>query len=323
MFKYILVICAIFRNEARYLAEWIAYHQCVGVDHIYLVNDHSSDNFDCYLKHFIKSGFVTLSTYAGADRSAPQSIVYNQCLRNARERQGGKRNANFIAFIDVDEFLVAADSTTKGNVSTYVKELQKRLQPNSDTSSQNLGFVAVPWVNFGSHGKTGEFFHTKDPSPEKLVMESYVYRKKYVEPMISCCQYKSIVNTEGVKEFAVHAPRSHLKKSFVQVDIYGNVVGPTIAVKGLVNVSKSYTPPTDWPIRLHHYKYKSLEYMKCKAKKPHPARRKSNRYPSWRTSIKGGKEHCCHKDTSILRHQECTKQKLRDAIPHCSLRELC
>ena len=36
--KYKLSICAIFKNEANYLKEWIEYHRMVGVEHFYLYN---------------------------------------------------------------------------------------------------------------------------------------------------------------------------------------------------------------------------------------------------------------------------------------------
>ena len=43
--KYNLSICAIFKNEAKYLKEWIEYHRIFGVDHFYLYNIGSRDSF--------------------------------------------------------------------------------------------------------------------------------------------------------------------------------------------------------------------------------------------------------------------------------------
>ncbi|WP_281510165.1 glycosyltransferase family 92 protein [Muribaculum gordoncarteri] len=37
--RYMFAICAIFRNEARYMREWIEYHLLIGVDHIFLYNN--------------------------------------------------------------------------------------------------------------------------------------------------------------------------------------------------------------------------------------------------------------------------------------------
>jgi len=40
-----LSICTIFKNEARYLREWIEFHRLVGVDHFYLYENRSEDDF--------------------------------------------------------------------------------------------------------------------------------------------------------------------------------------------------------------------------------------------------------------------------------------
>ena len=39
-----LAICAIFREEAPFLAEWIDFHRKVGVSHFYLYNNFSTDD---------------------------------------------------------------------------------------------------------------------------------------------------------------------------------------------------------------------------------------------------------------------------------------
>lgn len=41
--KYTTSICAIVRNEARYILEWIAYHKAVGIDHFYIYDNQSTD----------------------------------------------------------------------------------------------------------------------------------------------------------------------------------------------------------------------------------------------------------------------------------------
>lgn len=42
--KQFLAVCVIIKNEARYLAEWIVYHQLVGVDHFYIYDNNSEDD---------------------------------------------------------------------------------------------------------------------------------------------------------------------------------------------------------------------------------------------------------------------------------------
>eukprot|EP01024_Parvocaulis_polyphysoides_P009844 TRINITY_DN13199_c0_g1_i1.p3 TRINITY_DN13199_c0_g1~~TRINITY_DN13199_c0_g1_i1.p3 ORF type:complete len:138 (-),score=4.69 TRINITY_DN13199_c0_g1_i1:75-488(-) len=43
--KYNVSIGTIFKNEAQYLLEWIAYHTIIGIEHFYLFNDDSTDEF--------------------------------------------------------------------------------------------------------------------------------------------------------------------------------------------------------------------------------------------------------------------------------------
>ena len=45
LFLYDLAVVAIFKNEGRYLDEWLAYHLLAGVEHFYLYNNDSSDNY--------------------------------------------------------------------------------------------------------------------------------------------------------------------------------------------------------------------------------------------------------------------------------------
>ncbi len=43
--KYSITICGIFKNEASYLKEWIEYHEMIGIEHFYLYNNNSDDNY--------------------------------------------------------------------------------------------------------------------------------------------------------------------------------------------------------------------------------------------------------------------------------------
>jgi Glycosyltransferase family 92 len=91
-----LAVCAIFREEAPFLSEWLAFHRAVGVTHFYLYNNESTDNFESVLDPWCKSGLVTLKDWPGKRR---QLAAYEDCLETARA------NCEWVAFIDVDEFL--------------------------------------------------------------------------------------------------------------------------------------------------------------------------------------------------------------------------
>ena len=54
LFLYDLTITAIFKNEGHYLKEWLDYHLLAGVEHFYLYNNDSTDNYKEVLAPYIE-----------------------------------------------------------------------------------------------------------------------------------------------------------------------------------------------------------------------------------------------------------------------------
>lgn len=97
-YEYDLSICAIFQNEAPYLREWIDYHKMIGVEHFYLYNNESNDDFFNALSSYYSKGEVTLKDWPTPQNNDWQISAYNDCLKNCKTK--------WIAFIDIDEFIV-------------------------------------------------------------------------------------------------------------------------------------------------------------------------------------------------------------------------
>jgi hypothetical protein len=91
-----LAVCAIFRDEARYLAEWVAFHRIQGVERFYLYDNLSSDEWRSELAPEIASGVVEATEWP---REPGQLSAYDDCLERHRDE------ARWIAMIDIDEFL--------------------------------------------------------------------------------------------------------------------------------------------------------------------------------------------------------------------------
>lgn len=84
-----------FQNEAPWLKEWITYHHKVlGVDHFYLYNNDSTDDFMKILQPYIDNGIVELIDWSSNDPShwvteinylvpwiAVQVNAYKDCLK--------------------------------------------------------------------------------------------------------------------------------------------------------------------------------------------------------------------------------------------------
>ncbi|SPJ31777.1 unnamed protein product [Candidatus Protochlamydia amoebophila UWE25] len=100
---YDLSVCAIFKNEAPYLREWIEYHRLIGVKHFYLYNHDSTDHYDCILEPYIQLGIVELENAINyPDFNGTQVDCYNRCLIKSRGV------STWVAFIDIDEFILPA-----------------------------------------------------------------------------------------------------------------------------------------------------------------------------------------------------------------------
>jgi len=110
--KYSLSICAIFKDEAKYLKEWIEYHRIVGVDHFYLYNIGSEDRYVKVLNPYVKEGVVTLINWKDHIGDQEESRTFMWALGTqipAYENALKLRAANetkWLVFLDVNEFLV-------------------------------------------------------------------------------------------------------------------------------------------------------------------------------------------------------------------------
>ena len=60
MKKYFLSVLSIFKNESHILEEWLNHYINEGVDHFYLLNNNSDDN---YTKYFFREEIGPLSFF--------------------------------------------------------------------------------------------------------------------------------------------------------------------------------------------------------------------------------------------------------------------
>jgi hypothetical protein len=112
--KYNLSICSIIKNESKFLKEWIEYHSLIGVNHFYLYNIESSDNYREVLKPYLKSKIVTLIQWPNLSKN----FISNDLLMLGTRIPAYENAAKFLAFeesewltfVDVDEFLVSPNN---------------------------------------------------------------------------------------------------------------------------------------------------------------------------------------------------------------------
>ena len=137
-----LAVCAIFKDEAAYLREWVEFHHLVGVDKFYLYNNNSTDNFAEVLQPYVASGLVDICDWRLHPGQMPS---YNHCLQTHRNC------ARWMTFIDIDEFLFPAKEDRLTDVLPDFQEYPG---------------VAVSWVMYASSGHILK--------PDGLVIENFV-----------------------------------------------------------------------------------------------------------------------------------------------------
>lgn len=155
--KYQLSICALFKNEAKYLKEWIEYHRIFGVDHFYLYNIGSEDAFQEVLRPYIDEGIVTF--FHWPEMIAPQDDRTTYTWALSTQIPAYENAWNFIAlyetkwlvFIDIDEFLVCPKEMP-------IKDLLKKYKDFSGISLSSDFFDAS--------------IHDHSSPPKKIIIQT-------------------------------------------------------------------------------------------------------------------------------------------------------
>jgi Glycosyltransferase family 92 len=163
-----LAVCAIFRDQARYLAEWVNFHRIQGVERFYLYDNRSTDDWRSELQPEIEAGIVEVQHWPFVPG---QLSAYEDCLRRHRD------DARWIAFIDSDEFLFSPTG--------------KRLPEVLRGFDTHPGVVANSLV-YGTSGW--------EHPPEGLVIENYLMRAP--DEYDRNRQVKSIVNPRSAMGLA-------------------------------------------------------------------------------------------------------------------------
>jgi hypothetical protein len=125
-FKYRLAIGAVFKNESHVLKEWLDYYLKAGVEHFYLVNNNSTDDYGPILK--FHADRVTLFHDT---RHPCQLQAYNELILPASQKE-----AEWLLVVDLDEFVYNPQGSP---ISTVLERYR------------HFGGVSSPWIFFGSN----------------------------------------------------------------------------------------------------------------------------------------------------------------------------
>jgi hypothetical protein len=136
-----IAIVTQFRDEARYLKEWIEFHLLVGVTKFYMINHLSIDNPLDVLQPYIDKGVVIYSeineeyTNVNLPGFHNEANLATNCVPNLH-RKLRDAEADWVIFLNVDEFLFPRHKET--------------IQDELINYPDNIGQVSVNWRLMGN-----------------------------------------------------------------------------------------------------------------------------------------------------------------------------
>lgn len=229
-YKYNVAVCSIFKNEAPYLKEWIVFNHIVGVEHFYLYNNNSEDDYYSILKPYIASGLVTLIQWP---KNQAQMECYNDCIENYRS------DTKWLGFIDIDEFIVPKK---QNDIYSILRTFEKK-----------SGAVKIYWKMFGTSGMM-------DRNVDTLVTEKFVVSwSKYYS--VGKCFYNTSFDFDFIDR------RNRTLHHVLWTKIKGISVPPVNLFGRYCMDGMDFVPDDDHPVQINHYFTKSFsEYAMKKSK---------------------------------------------------------
>lgn len=169
--KYTLGLLAIVKNEDMVIDEWIQHYLWQGVEHIYIIDNGSTDATKQRLEPYIQKQIVS---YFLLDEQHQQTKHYNFVYDEV-----AKNECNWLIVCDADEYMY---NRRKGNtLMSFVKYVD----------AFEVSHIVLSWKMFGSSG------HDLQPAE---IRKSFVHRKYEIAYNTKC-----IVNTALTLSLNVHS----------------------------------------------------------------------------------------------------------------------
>lgn len=224
--KYYLCILAIFKNEAHILEEWINIHLKEGVEHFYLINNDSTDNYMEIIDKY--KNYITLKHVNGVVQQLNSYSLFKEQIIN---------ETNWIAIIDLDEFIFSSKKDTK--LVNYIKDYELK----------GAKGIYIPWIIYGS-----SYFKNQPES----VINNFIYRRLYNDTYSGG---KSIVNTDYINNNNLNIHFTNLKDNNLYVN-YNGEFKFNEWFGGCPDMNFNENIINDMNIRINHYCIQSEEYFR-------------------------------------------------------------
>ncbi len=178
-----LALAVIFKNEARFIEEWARFHLDAGVSMILGYDNGSSDGTAEILKNVAGSQCKIMPWNQRVNFGKGQTEVHNQVLAYVHAASNFGGAYRWMAFIDVDEFLVPTQDASI---------------PDALAPLEGFNNISLPWHMFGRGGQ--------ETMPEVGTIAGFTDR--YARPGSGArgvCNFKCIVDPTKIKTISVHS----------------------------------------------------------------------------------------------------------------------
>ncbi len=133
-YLYYLSVCVCIKNEAKYVIDFIKHYIQQGVEHIYIIDNGSTDNIN---EVIFQSGYKNYVTIIKDDRNMnilnnDSGMMGHVTLLNDNLYEIIKRETEWAIFIDADEYMYGKNGYT---IKSYIKTLE-----------DDIGCVYVLWT---------------------------------------------------------------------------------------------------------------------------------------------------------------------------------
>jgi hypothetical protein len=177
-----IAIVLIVKNEARHIAEWARFHHSAGVSQFFVYDNACSDGTIEVLRASLPEDALTVISWAQPRfRTITGREIHNQVLAYAHALMNFGRRFRWIAFIDVDEFLVPVTANSI---------------PQAMEGLEGVAHVSLPWQMFGRGGH--------DTPPVGGVVANYLQRAADPFKLTHGLNFKCLVDPARVTEVGVH-----------------------------------------------------------------------------------------------------------------------
>lgn len=218
------VVCAIVKNEQRFIREWVEHYLKIGFDKIYVYEDYGSRSHKEEISDYVRDGKVSLVNLDSSKLPIPKHGIHGGMSTQKGlyiwflEQCKKKKLADWVGFFDVDEFVMFEEGYDLSKLEEEFKD---------------YGGILLSWVLYGANG------HIK--RPKGGVVESYTSHMPLGSRLDNAPQWnhKSLANVSKCGNIIT----VHTVKGCVHTDFNGDFVhGEQVFKKAWINhyYSKSW-----------------------------------------------------------------------------------